>query len=55
MSGRLREAAAAEKLIEAILVEQEVEEVIDQHIREKEELKEENEGLRNETKINLQI
>ena len=48
MSGRLKEAAADEKVIEAILVEEEIEEVIDQHIREKEELKEENEGLKGE-------
>lgn len=48
MSGRLKEAASNEKVIESILVEQEVEEVIDQHIREKEELKEENEGLKGE-------
>jgi len=40
MSGRLKEAATDEKIIEGILVEQEVEEVIDQHIRDKEELKE---------------
>lgn len=40
MSGRLKEAATDEQVIERILVEQEVEEVIDQHIREKEDLKE---------------
>ncbi len=50
MSGRLKEAATDEKIIEGILVEQEVEEVIDQHIREKEELKEENEELKGENK-----
>ncbi|MFK7983145.1 MAG: hypothetical protein AB8G86_24410 [Saprospiraceae bacterium] len=48
MSGRLREAATDEQVIEGILIEQEVEEVIDQHIREKEALKEENEGLKGE-------
>ncbi len=38
MSGRLKDAALDEEIIEGILLEQEVEEVIDQHIREKEEL-----------------
>ena len=46
MSGRLKKAAADEKMIEAIWIEEEIEEVIDEHIRENEELKEENEGLK---------
>ena len=42
MSGRLKEEAADKEVIEGIRIEQEVEEVLDQHIREKEELMEEN-------------
>jgi len=38
MSGRLKEAATDEKIIEGILVEQEVEEVIDQHMKEQNRL-----------------
>ena len=41
MSGRLKEAATDKEVIEGIFIEQEVEEVIDQHIRENEELTEE--------------
>ena len=50
MSGRLRDAAADEEVIEGILIEQEFEEVLDQHIREKEELMEENDGLKGDLK-----
>jgi len=40
MSGRLRYAATDEEVLQGIEIEQEIEETIDQHIREKEELKE---------------
>jgi len=48
MSGRLRDAATDDEVIEGILMEQEFEEVLDQHIREKEELMEEKEELMEE-------
>jgi len=41
MSRRLKEAATDEKIIDRIFIEQEIEEIIDQHIRDKEELREE--------------
>jgi len=55
MSGRLKEAAMDEEVIEGILIEQEVEEVLDQHIREKEELleniKERDEKLKEQNRL----
>jgi len=49
MSKRLQEAALNREVIESIYIEREVEEVLDQHVREKEELMEAN----NELKGNL--
>jgi len=55
MSERLKDAALDEEVIEGMLIEQEVEEVIDQHIREKQEkdetIKEQSEELKEQAKL----